>query len=424
MQLLIIADDYTGALDTGTQFAKRGISTQLFLYDTCLTADDLRGCGAQVAVIDTESRHLSPAGAARRVRSAALLGKKSGCRYFFKKTDSALRGNLGSELEALRAVCGVSQLYFAPAYPALGRTTVHGIHYLNGVPVAQTEFAGDPFNPIRHSDIASLLKDQGCRAVRAAKAGQVLACAGEPEIVIVDGETDADLLETSRALAAAGRLTCTAGCAGFASALPEGIPFQTAPVRWRPRTGGMLLISGSIHPRSVRQCEYAVRQCGFLDCPLSLRQMLSDGDSCAGLTDSISEALRGGKKVLVRVPGGRELLRSSSDLAEELHLDKSAVPGRIAGALGRVAAEILRKAMVSVLIVFGGDTLMGIASALHCKSVIPLAEPLPGIALSRMQLPSGTIDLITKAGGFGSDILLADLERQLADLAASYSERS
>lgn len=419
MQLLIIADDYTGALDTGTQFAKRGISTQLFLYDASLTADDLCGCGAQVAVVDTESRHLLPADAARRVHDAALLGKKSGCQYFFKKTDSALRGNLGSELEALRAVCGASQLYFAPAYPALGRTTVCGVHYLNGVPIAHTEFAGDPFNPIRHSDIASLLKEQGCCTARTAKAGQVLAGAGEPEIVIVDSETDADLLETSRALAAAGRLTCTAGCAGFAAALPEGIPFQTAPVCWGPRAGGMLLVSGSIHPRSVRQCEYAVRQCGFLDCPVSLRQTLSDGDGCAGLTDAISETLRGGKKVLLRVPGGRELLRSSSDLAEELHLDKSAIPGRIAGTLGRIAAEILQKSRVSVLIVFGGDTLMGISSALHCKSVIPLAEPLPGVALSRMQLPCGEIDLITKAGGFGADSLLADLEDKLAALVAS-----
>lgn len=419
MQLLVVADDYTGALDTGTQFAKRGVSARLFLYDSRLTADDLRGCGAQVAVVDTESRHLPPGEAARRVHGAALLAREAGCQYFFKKTDSALRGNLGSELEALRSVCGASQLYFVPAYPALGRTTVRGVHRVNGVPIARTEFADDPFNPIRHSNVAALLKEQGCRAVRTAEAGQVLGSLGEPEIVVVDGQTDADLVKTSRALAAAGRLTCTAGCAGFASALPEGIPFQTAPVRWRPRAGGILLVSGSIHPQSVRQCGYAVRQCGFLDCPLSLRQMLSDGDACAGLADAISDTLRGGKKVLLRVPGGRELLRSAAELAEELHLDKSAVPGRIAGTLGRVAADILRRSQVSVLIVFGGDTLMGIASALRCKSVIPLAEPLPGVALSQMQLPSGTIDLITKAGGFGSDGLLADLEGRLSDLMAS-----
>ena len=37
MQLLVIADDFTGALDTGIQFARHGIATTLFLSDA-LTA--------------------------------------------------------------------------------------------------------------------------------------------------------------------------------------------------------------------------------------------------------------------------------------------------------------------------------------------------------------------------------------------------
>ena len=60
--LLILADDLTGALDTGVQIAQLQVNTQVRLYagpDTLRSAED-----AEVLVIDTESRHLPPEQAA------------------------------------------------------------------------------------------------------------------------------------------------------------------------------------------------------------------------------------------------------------------------------------------------------------------------------------------------------------------------
>ncbi|MGC8972532.1 MAG: four-carbon acid sugar kinase family protein [bacterium] len=54
-ELLVIADDLTGALDTGVQFAKDKIKTVVtseLEWDT-LSLDD-----AEVLAIDTETRHL------------------------------------------------------------------------------------------------------------------------------------------------------------------------------------------------------------------------------------------------------------------------------------------------------------------------------------------------------------------------------
>ena len=52
VKLLIIADDFTGALDTGVQFAKRGIRTQVFTtYD--IEDTDLKP-ETEVLVVDTE----------------------------------------------------------------------------------------------------------------------------------------------------------------------------------------------------------------------------------------------------------------------------------------------------------------------------------------------------------------------------------
>ena len=165
MQLLVIADDFTGALDTGIQFARHGIATTLFLSDA-LTAGLLADCQADVVVADTESRHLPPCDAAARVRAVTRLAKVAGCPVFYKKTDSTLRGNLGAELAAMQDVCGAKRLFFAPAYPALGRTTRGGTQLVNGVPLARTDFAADPFNPVRTDFVPALLAEQTDRPVR------------------------------------------------------------------------------------------------------------------------------------------------------------------------------------------------------------------------------------------------------------------
>lgn len=51
MKLLVIADDFTGANDTGVQFSKRGFSVDVVLD----LAEPYHGC-ADVVVVNTDSR--------------------------------------------------------------------------------------------------------------------------------------------------------------------------------------------------------------------------------------------------------------------------------------------------------------------------------------------------------------------------------
>lgn len=62
--LLIIADDFTGALDTGVQFAACGIPTRVVVDPEI----DFASIHAKVLVVDTETRHL-PAGQAYEIVS-------------------------------------------------------------------------------------------------------------------------------------------------------------------------------------------------------------------------------------------------------------------------------------------------------------------------------------------------------------------
>src|ERR1700761_630405 len=105
--VVVLADDLTGALEAGAKFAAQGIGAAV------ATRPVEANCA--VLVIDTESRHLPAEQAYRAIAALA----SSGLPVLYKKTDSALRGNIGAELRALAEACPDHPITYIPAYPAL-----------------------------------------------------------------------------------------------------------------------------------------------------------------------------------------------------------------------------------------------------------------------------------------------------------------
>lgn len=149
-EALVVADDLTGAMDTGHSFAARG-------YETVVRHDPSFDAAAQVLVVDTDSRYESPETARDRVRDA-VSSVDSGLVY--KKVDSTLRGNVGTEVVAAAEAMGADVAAIAPAFPSNERVTVDGYHLLQGRPVADTEPGNDPDSPVYTSHLPELLCDQ------------------------------------------------------------------------------------------------------------------------------------------------------------------------------------------------------------------------------------------------------------------------
>ncbi len=85
-KLLVIADDLTGALDTGVQFSKKGISA-LVLTAERLSCDDasLKDAGGpeiDVLVVDTEPRHRPAEQAGDVIVRLVACAFAPGFRYF------------------------------------------------------------------------------------------------------------------------------------------------------------------------------------------------------------------------------------------------------------------------------------------------------------------------------------------------------
>ncbi len=161
-KIVVIADDLTGANDTGVQFAKQGLKTIVLMR----VPGSLSELDEDVLVVDTQSRALSPAEAYQKVTETALLFKnRDQFQTLYKKIDSTLRGNLGTEIDAIMDVCGLELAIVAPAFPRNGRITVGGCHFLGNAPLEATEIARDPLCPVSESHIPTLLAKQTKRRV-------------------------------------------------------------------------------------------------------------------------------------------------------------------------------------------------------------------------------------------------------------------
>ncbi|MGA6925832.1 MAG: four-carbon acid sugar kinase family protein, partial [Desulfosarcina sp.] len=157
-QILVIADDLTGAADTGVQFCPA--VGPVLLTDSVepgLTESAIRATGICVF---TNTRHQNAETAALRVHAEAMRIRGLAPRMIYKKIDSCLRGNLGVEIEALLQATAAVASFVAPAYPQQGRTTVGDVHRIDGVPVAQTEIGRDPRCPVNESRLSVLLATQ------------------------------------------------------------------------------------------------------------------------------------------------------------------------------------------------------------------------------------------------------------------------
>lgn len=162
-KLLVLADDFTGGLDTGAQFAAAGIPTVVTTNPAYCAADHEEDT---VLVVDVETRHLLPEKARQIVEQTIRAAIAHGFTDIYKKTDSALRGNLGAELQGVLDGTGQTRLHLIPAFPEMGRTTKDGVQLIDGVPVAQSVFGKDPFEPVRYSKIREILAEQCTCAVR------------------------------------------------------------------------------------------------------------------------------------------------------------------------------------------------------------------------------------------------------------------
>ena len=170
--LLVIADDLSGAAEIAGIGFRFGLTTRL-LRDQSVEIPH-----ADLVVIDTDSRLLSPGDAAATV--ARFLERLSVDVFdvIYKKTDSVLRGPVAAEVEAIMEALGFASALLVPQNPSRGRTIEDGLYRIDGVPLGRTAFARDPTHPARSADVLELLGRSATHPIRCLAPGDDPTAAG------------------------------------------------------------------------------------------------------------------------------------------------------------------------------------------------------------------------------------------------------
>lgn len=362
--------------------------------------------------MNVESRHIDAREAGQKVEAIAREAYRNGVQCVYKKTDSALRGNIGAELEALLRASGCSELGFVPAFPKIRRTTAGGYHYIDGVQVHQSVFGRDPFSPIKNSYIPDIIALQSKVPVILDRERPEQAL--PPHICVYDAQSNQDLIEIIRRLRESRQWKALAGCAGLAEYLPEllGLPRKAfVPGREKMK---MLVVSGSLNDISIGQIRMA-KQSGFPVVTLTLEQKLltdywrqEEGEKTVG---RISELLCKSGIVIVESVSRRQDCAGEQTFALKHRIPAESLRVRTTENISVMVKRILETVHVDVLVVFGGETLMSILRNIGCVGLIPTTEISSGTVLSRMIGQYDKMAIVSKSGGMGEANILPRIYR-------------
>ncbi len=262
-QCLVIADDLTGGNATGVLLAKTGYKSHSVLsYEHGRDNSGFMDCDC--LIITTDSRAVTPKEAYSRVKHAARIFRTDSTKLFCKRIDTTLRGNLGSETDAMLDALGDEYIAVcAPCFPSSGRILTGGYLLVNGLPLHKTNIAIDPKTPVKTSDIAEIFSSQSKHKVSslyisdlmdgkhalAAKINDIASSGSR--IIIIDCITHEDLNLIADAVITSKRKIIAVDPGEFTATLARKI---ITPLEKTERLK-ILAVVGSVNPNTREQME-------------------------------------------------------------------------------------------------------------------------------------------------------------------------
>ncbi|GAA5109058.1 D-threonate kinase [Orbus sasakiae] len=414
-KLLIIADDFTGANDSGVQLTKKGAYVDVY-FDW--QTDYSTSC-SDVIVVNTDTRALTPEDA--KIRITQLIKANSQPRPIYKKIDSTLRGNIGSEIETLLMLTEYQIALIIPAFPDMNRTVINGICYVNNTELLQTEFATDPKTPICSSSVKECLITQttctvleiGLQSIRAhTLVNQITQAANNGvKFFIIDAQTNEDLSLIMQQIRHLNFRSLLVGSAGLINYLPAHYLKNHVPYCLPDKDQHMLVIAGSMSHVTQQQIAHAIEhneQWQVIDLLLEDIFPHFNNDKISQYCQRITDIFSKHKNAIIRTSKNTEERHHITYYCQKYQLTRKELGEYICQCLGRIVQNINAKN----LFLTGGDVAIAIAKSLgaigfHIEGEVMSGIPY-GCLLGKTQK---NYRIFTKAGGFGEiDIFTRSLE--------------
>ena len=414
----VIADDLTGANAVGALLQKEGVTSCICLEEI----DNAWGRTEQYSAVitSTGSRNLSREEAYRLVqkRMEQYYKIEAPPLLLSKRTDSTLRGNIGSEIDAVLDFLGSEYVMaVVPAFPDAGRMVTGGRLFVNGVLLEFTEAARDPMMPVTSSDIREIIGRQSkyqigrvdIKEIRKEKTSLMSALCHcthiHNRIIVFDSETNEDLYSIAEALITSGIKFAAADPGPFTRAVAKAQILKYSPYE------KILLLIGSVNSATEKQIKKLWSVWGKHTTVLVCTRRLLKGDEerkseiarvvnrCMELYESSEMAVVVGDGIF---PENRI---DFADLANNCHRDAEYYSSLINEGFSEIAETVTEnEKTLKNFYVSGGDIALALLKKTGAKGIIPCEEVVPLAVLGTVF--GGSLDgarMITKGGMAGDE---------------------
>lgn len=401
-----VADDFTGASDIGSFFAKGGLN--VVLLNGIPSSGYKPREKADVVVVALKSRSIEVELAVSQSMEAFRWLKDIGAvQLYFKYCstfDSTPQGNIGPVIDKVLEEFDIRFTIISPALPVNGRTVRDGILYVNDMPLDQSSMKNHPLNPMWASGIKELMKTQGKYITYSMDTDHISNENSDYSSFIFDLlESDQEHFyivpdhyhecHAKRIIDIFGELPLITGSSGLAYEMARKIisetDLETYQFKYKPVTGKGAIISGSCSDQTRRQNEDFINR-GESSIRLDPVKIIEGDQTLESIIREFNSSDSENVLIYSCNTGITESVNRYSQLQKSRALEIF---------ISNLAKELLQ-AGIKRLIIAGGETSGAVMKSLGFESFLIGDEVSPGVPVL---IPENDVSLriILKSGNFG-----------------------
>ena len=407
---IVIADDLTGSNATCSLFKKIGLRAASILK---LQGDI--NYDVDVISYSTASRGLDKEEAYNKVSEAIKILKSKDVLVYNKRIDSTLRGNIGTEINAMLDNLEDDRIaVVVPAYPDSGRIVVNKTMLVNGVLLENSDAGKDPKTPIKTSCVESLVQ----KDIKYSSTYFTLSDIAQPieeiakkiqeaikksRVLIFDAVNNEDIIKISKAIIHSDIDIVTVDPGPFTLYYSKELQKKNHLEK------KILMVIGSVTATTKKQIEYILQEEDIFLVKMKVEDFF-EKETCLKEIERVISFIKKGIAsydlfLVTTSPIGDEKKADLQKLAENLNTTVEEISKIIANTLTETIVKILKETQkFEGIYSSGGDITIALLEKLKAIGVEIREEVIPLAAYGRIiggDFPN--LKLVSKGGMVGDE---------------------
>ncbi|MCG6841507.1 four-carbon acid sugar kinase family protein [Fusobacterium nucleatum] len=407
---IVIADDLTGSNATCSLFKKIGLRAASILK---LQGDI--NYDVDVISYSTASRGLDKEEAYKKVSEAIKILKNKDVLVYNKRIDSTLRGNIGTEINAMLDNLEDDRIAVViPSYPDSGRIVVNKTMLVNGVLLENSDAGKDPKTPIKTSCVESLIQ----KGIKYSSTYFTLSDIEQPieeivkkiqeaikksRVLIFDAVNNEDIIKISKAIIHSDINIITVDPGPFTLYYSKELQKKNHLEK------KILMVIGSVTATTKKQIEYILQEEDIFLVKMKVEDFF-EKETCLKEIERVISFIKKGIVsydlfLVTTSPIGDEKKADLQKLAENLNTTVEEISKIIANTLTETVVKILKETeKFEGVYSSGGDITIALLEKLKAIGVEIREEVIPLAAYGRLiggDFPN--LKLVSKGGMVGDE---------------------